>query len=135
MSTVTHRDPLEALVVNAHSVDRELLAQALKGWARIDPAENLIRFLPGAKDEATIKQLTLVALLGQMAIHLLKDEQEDGLTPSELAHCTGVKGSSLRPQLKALADGGVVLRNDGGRYVVPPHSFDRVLEMLGGQDG
>ena len=135
MSTVPHQDPLEALVVNAHSVDREQLAQALNGWARIDPGENLIRFLPGAKDEATIKQLTLVALLARMAIHLLNDEQEEGLTPSELAHCTGVKGSSLRPQLKALADGGIVLKNDGGRYVVPPHSFDHVLAMLERHDG
>ncbi len=135
MSTVTQQDPLDALVINAHSVDRERLAQALKGWARIDPRENLIRFLPGAKDEATIKQLTLVALLAQMAIHLVNDEQEEGLTPSELAHCTGVKGSSLRPQLKALADGGIVLKNDGGRYVVPPHSFDHALAMLGGHDG
>ena len=135
MSTVTDQDPLEALVVNAHSVDRERLAQALESWARIDPKENLIRFLPGTKDDVTIKQLTLVALLGQLAIHLLNDEQEEGLTPSELAHCTSVKGSSLRPQLKALADGGIVLKNDGGRYVVPPHSFDRVLTMLGGRDG
>lgn len=135
MSTGTPQDPLEALVVDAHSVDRDRLAQALKGWARIDPEQSLIRFLPGAKDEATIKQLTLVALLGQKAIHLLKDEQEEGLTPSELAHYTGVKGSSLRPQLKRLADGGIVLKNGGGRYVVPAHSFDRVVAMLGGHDG
>lgn len=134
MSTVRQQDPLDELVVDARSVDRDRLAQALKSWARIDPGENLIRFLPGAKDEATIKQLTLVALLAQKAIHLLKDEEEEGLTPSELAHCTGAKGSSLRPELKKLADGGIVLKNSGGRYVVPAHSFDRVVAMLEGHD-
>ena len=132
---MSNQDPLAALVVNAHSVDREKLASALDGWARIDPRENLIRFMPGAKQKAKIKQLTLVALLGQMAIKLLNDEQEEGLTPSELAQCTGVKGSSLRPQLKALADGGIVLKNDGGKYVVPPHAFDRVVALLGDHDG
>ncbi|MCY4572792.1 MAG: hypothetical protein OXF01_08310 [Gemmatimonadetes bacterium] len=135
MSTVTTDDPLAALVVNAHSVDRERLAGTLDSWARIDPHEGLIRFMPGAKEKGTIKQLILVALLGQMAIKLLNDQQEEGLTPSELSQCTAVKGSSLRPQLKVLADGDFVLKNESGKYVVPSHAFDRALVMLGDDDG
>ena len=135
MSKTAPHDPLEALVVDAHSVDRERLASTLSVWARIDPRENLIRFMPGTKQNATIKQLTLVALLGQMGIKLLNNEQEEGLTPSELSQRTGVKGNSLRPQLKALADDGIVLKNDGGKYVVPPQSFDHALALLGDYDG
>ena len=135
MTTVTIDDPLAALVVSARSVDRERLARTLDSWARIDPHENLIRFMPGAKEKGTIKQLILVALLGQMAIKLLNDQQEEGLTPSGLAQCTGVNGSSLRPQLKALADGGIVLKNDRSKYVVPSHAFDGALVMLGDDDG
>ena len=131
----THSDPLKALVVDVHALDRDRLAKALDGWARIDPLENLIRFMPGAKTKATIKQLTLAALLGQMAIKLLNDEREGGLTPRELVQRTGAKGTSLRPQLKSLADEGIVLKGDDGRYVVPPHSFDHALRMLGDSDG
>ncbi len=111
------------------------MASALGSWARIDPHENLIRFLPGATEKGTIKQLTLVALLGQMAINLLADQQREGMTPSELAQCTGVGGSSLRPQLKALADAGIVLKNDRGKYVVPSHAFDHARMMLEDDDG
>lgn len=135
MSEVTSHDPLKELVVDAHEMDRERLASSLSVWARIDPSKNLIRFMPGAKQNATIKQLTLVALLGQMAIKLLNDEREEGLTPSELSQRTGVKGNSLRPQLKALADDGIVLKNDGRKYIVPPQSFDRALALLGDYDG
>ena len=131
---VTHEDPLVALVVKPNGVDRNRLASALQGWARIDPRGNLIRYMPGAKQRATIKQLTLVVLLAQMAIKLLNDEREDGLAPRELAERTGVKGASLRPQLKALADGGIVMKNDEGKYVVPPHSFDQALALLGDHD-
>lgn len=134
MTAVPPPDPLAALVVNAHSVDRERLANALDGWARIDPVDDQIRFVPGAKQDATIKQLVIVALLSQMAIKLLNDAREEGLTPSELTRATGAKGSSLRPQLKALADGGIVLKNDHGKYVVPPHAFDRALAFLGGKN-
>ena len=88
---VTHEDPLVALVVKPNGVDRNRLASALQGWARIDPRGNLIRYMPGAKQRATIKQLTLVVLLAQMAIKLLNDEREDGLAPRELAERTGVK--------------------------------------------
>ena len=134
MSTIAPDDPLAAVVINAR-VDRERLAKSLGGWARIDPQGNLIRFVPDAKQRGKIKQLILVALLGQMAIKLLNDQQEEGLTPSEMVHSTGVSGSSLRPQLKALADGGIVLKNDRGKYVVPSHAFDHALLMLGDDDG
>lgn len=135
MTTETLDDPLAALVMSARSVDRKRLARALDSWARIDPGEDLIRFMPGAKEKGTIRQLILVALLGQMAIKLLNDQQEEGLTPSELAQCTGTSGSSLRPKLKTLADDGIVMKNDRGKYVVPSHAFDHVLLTLGDADG
>lgn len=135
MSQAQRQDPLAALVVDAHSVDRETLARALNGWARIDPREGLIRFVPAAKENGTIKQLILAVLLGQMAIQLLNDEQDGGLAPHELEHRTGVKGGSLRPQLKALADGGVVSRRRDGRYVVLPAAVDRAAALLGANDG
>lgn len=75
------------------------------------------------------------SVLGQMAINLLNDQQKEGLTPSELAQCTGVGGSSLRPQLKALADDGIVLKNDRKKYVVASHAFDHARMMLGDDDG
>ena len=135
MSEVPHQDPLVALVVDAHKVDRATLASALGSWARIDTRENLIRFMPGAREKATIKQRILVALLGQMAIKLLNDEHEEGLKPTELEKWTGAKGSSLRPQLKVLADGGVVSKNRAGGYVVPPEAFDLAVATLGDNDG
>ena len=135
MTTDTTDDPLAGLVISARSVDRKRLASTLDSWARIDPHEDLIRFLPGAKEKGTIKQLILAALLGQMAINLLNDQQKEGLTPSELAQCTGVGGSSLRPQLKALADDGIVVKNDRGKYVVASHAFDHARMMLGDDDG
>ena len=135
MTTDTTDDPLAGLVISARSVDRKRLASTLDSWARIDPHEDLIRFLPGAKEKGTVKQLILAALLGQMAINLLNDQQKEGLTPSELAQCTGVGGSSLRPQLKALADDGIVVKNDRGKYVVASHAFDHARMMLGDDDG
>ena len=135
MSKVPREDPLAALVVDAHEVDRAALASALGGWARIDTRENLIRFVPGAREKATIKQRILVALLGQMAIRLLNDKHEEGLKPIQLEQWTGAKGSSLRPQLKALADDGVVSKSHDGRYVVPPEAFDLAVATLGHNHG
>lgn len=135
MTIVTTDDPLTALVISSRSVDRERLAGTLDSWARIDPHEDVIRFMPGAKEKGTIKQLIVVALLGKLAIRLLNDQSDEGLRPSELAQRTGVSGSSLRPQLKALADGGIVLKNDRSKYVVPSHAFDRALLMLENDDG
>ena len=134
MPEVPHEDPLAALVVDAYEVDRATLASALHGWARIDTREKLIRFVPGAREKATIKQRILVALLGQLALGLLNNEQEGGLRPMQLEQWTSAKGSSLRPQLKALADDGVVSKSGDGRYVVPPEALDLAVATLGYND-
>lgn len=123
-------DPLQSLVVDAQDVDRGRLADLLQERARVDPKQGVIRFLPGVQERATIAQRIIIALLGRKALSLLDESHADGLTPAELSEATGVRGGSLRPSLKRLADDGVATKNGDSRYTIPVHAFERAVEML-----
>lgn len=127
MSTV---DPLDALVIDTREVDRERLASILEGRVGVDPAEGTIRFRPGVKSDLTIRQVALMTLLGQQALHLLDAEQPEGLKPAEIAEIGGVQGNSLRAKLSQLVADDLVYKNGDDLYVVPDHAFDAVEREL-----
>lgn len=125
-------DPLEALVIDTREVDRDRLASILDGRVGVDPEQGTIRFRPGVKEDLTIRQLALIALLAQQALHLLDEEHPEGLKPSVMAEVTGVQGNSLRAKLSQLAAEDLVYKNGEDRYVVPDHAFDAVERELEG---
>ena len=89
----------------------------------VDPSSNRVVFCGGIRNEATVPQVVLLALLGQRVLNLLDDSLPEGMSPKELEDASGKKGNSIRPALKGFADQGIVLKS-GEVYLVPPHALD-----------
>lgn len=126
-------DPLVRLVVDGAQVNRELLASALQDKVRIDLARGTFSLQLGMRGRLSNKQLTLVVLLAQKALHLLAGQYADGLRPAAIEAVTGMKGGTLRPILKSLADGGVIQQNEDKAYVVAPYALEEATQLLNDQ--
>ena len=123
-------DPLTRLVLNEAEVDRELLASALEGLIRLDLGQGAIAFQAGVRAGLSKRQIVLTALLARKALHLLAAEHAEALRPQAIEFLTGVKGNTLRPILKQLADGGLVRRDDSDGYFVPPYAVEQAAHQL-----
>lgn len=126
---IESRDPLADLRVDAVSVDREALAEMLRGHVLLDPEGNQIIFLNDVREVGTNVQVVALALLGQKALHLLDRDLPEGLTPAEIEQATKMAGGSVRSSLKRLSDRGVILKQNG-RYVVPGHTVEKLGKKL-----
>jgi hypothetical protein len=113
---------LEELVVDARDVDRELVADVLKPYLRIDRATCAI--LPQAgwgevPNEARVL-LYLVARKAMRALNLpISDE---AASPLDIERATGIPGGSVRPALKRLLKARLVERQIGAGYIVPNYA-------------
>lgn len=124
------QDPLDELLVTAHEIDRKQVADLCRGRLVVDPSANRFLFAQGIRNQATIPQQVLLALLGQLVLHLKGDDLPRGMRPQEISEAIGVAGSSLRPALMRLARRGLI-RKDREEYVVPPYSLDAIQAELG----
>jgi len=123
-------DPLARLVVDESEVNREFLASLLQGRVRLDPSRSTFAFQLGMRDRLSNRQLVLVALLAQKALHLLADKCPQGLRPQEIEQATGVKGNTLRPILKLLLDRKIIGQNDSKAYLVPVYAMEDAAQLL-----
>lgn len=128
------KSPLETLVADSSAVDEQRLTDILYGRVNLDPGAGDIRFLPGVQDSLTIREGVVVTLLAQQGLHQLNPEVPAGLTPKALSDRIGAKGASVRPMLKELREGGVLVKNEDGEYVVPAYSLGEAEAMLGEDD-
>lgn len=128
----TETDPLRALVIDAAQVNRQLLADLLRGRVWLDPSARRFVFEQGLRQCTTLQQRILLALIARKALSLLmenEDDVQDRLTPKELETTLGEKGGSIRSAVKRLADDGLIFSSGGG-YTVPAHVLDRLNPIL-----
>lgn len=123
-------DPLARLVVDQQEVDRGLLATVLQPHVALDLNREAFSFRRGSRSSLKNAQVVLVTLLARKALVLLGAEMEEPLTPKELESLTGMKGGSIRPALKTLADDGAIRRDEAGRYFVPDFALADVAGLV-----
>jgi len=123
-------DPLNRLLADEIGVNRELLATTLEDKVRIDRNRASFTFLPGMRAQLGTRGTILTALLARKALFLLGADVVEAAEPRDIELISGVKGNTLRPALKQLADRGLVRKNDDG-YVVPDFALEDVALGLG----
>src|SRR5690554_2878862 len=103
-------DPLNRLVVDTAEVNRELLASLLEDKVVIDPGKGTFSFRFGVRERLGNQGVVIAALLAQKALILMGASVAEPMMPRELEATTGIKGGTLRPILKKLADARVISR-------------------------
>ncbi len=122
-------DPLQALVVDTRQVNRDALAGILKGRVVLDLELETVNIVREARDPISARHAVLLALLGRKAMSLLKSEVVDAISPKELEEITGVKGNTIRPIVRRLADEGLIVRRPKG-YTVHNAALHLVASAL-----
>src|SRR5687768_5763781 len=117
-------DPLNRLVADGEEVDRELLANALQNVLRLDLTRGAFAFLHGVRERLNSRQQVIAALLGQKALHLLREELAEGLRPQPIEQATGIPGGTLRPILKVLVERRLVRQDADKLYLVPSYAVE-----------
>ena len=120
--------PLKELLVKEAQLNEFLLRDLLKPFISIEessgsliPTENF--------DKLTVKQKIVVVCLAQKAKLILKLSSSEKLRPKEIERILNVKGSTVRPQLKRLREGGIV-QSDKEGYWVPNASLYKAKNLL-----
>ncbi len=78
----------------------------------------------------TRRQLVLVALLAQKALHLLAEQYPEGLRPQEVEGLTGVPGNTLRPILMLLSRRNITRRDPSGAHYVASYGLENAGRFL-----
>jgi hypothetical protein len=128
-------DPLSRLVYDEEDMNRQALAALLEGRIRLDIKRGVFGFEHGARDRLSKRQLVLVALLAQTALHLLSDQYPAGLRPQEIEMLTGIPGNTLRPILKVLASLNITRRDSSGAHFVASYGLENANRFLNEEGG
>lgn len=121
---------LDELVVSGAELDRELVATILKPFVRIDGDTASIIPQDGW-ESLTVQRKVLVFLTARKAMRGLGLEiAREECSPMEIEAATGIRGGTLRPTLKRLADRRVIDKRRSGGYYVPNWALQRVKAAL-----
>lgn len=126
---------LEELLVSGREINRELVADLLQPFVRIDAEE--CQIIPTASwGRLSNESKSLIYLLARKAMTALDlPIPTEGATPREIERATGVVGNSLRPVLRRLLAQRMVAKSEG-RYYVPNHALENaklyLRERVGG---
>jgi hypothetical protein len=128
-------DPLSRLVFDDADMDRQVLAGLLDGRVRLDLKRGVFGFEHGSRDGMSKRQLVLVTLLAQTALHLLSGQYPAGLKPHEVETLTGIPGNTLRPILKVLAGRNITRRDPSGAHFVAAYGLENASRFLNEEGG
>ena len=123
-------DALEALVVTAKKLNRELVAEILSPYVRLDKDACSIRPLE-AWLGLGIELKILVYLLARKAMVTLGFGLEaEGATVSEVAGDISLEQDPVKPVLRRMYAEGILDRTQGRRYFVPNDAIERIKGMI-----
>jgi len=123
-------DALEALVVSEKKLDRNLVADILSPYVKLDRDTSNISPLEAWLGLGTDTKI-LVYLLARKAMVLLRFGLEaEGATASEVARDTNLKLGAVNPLLRKMYAEGILDRSKDRRYFVPNDAIERVAEKL-----
>lgn len=123
-------DPLARLMIDEAAVNRELLASVLEDKIRLDIDQGAFSFRQGIRQRLTSRQQVIVALLSQKALHLLAEKYPEAMRPQEIEAVTGIKGNTLRPVLRLLAERRLVRQDAYKAYYVPGYAIEDAAIFL-----
>ncbi len=130
---MTQEDPLRDLLVDAGAVDRQQIADVLRGRIAIDSESGRLLLLPGfGRLEARRKILTV--LLARKAAVLLEASDAEGLTNKQVAEMTGLATGTAAPGLKSLRELRLVGQDSAKAYLVPNAHLSDVIQFITGED-
>jgi hypothetical protein len=119
---------LEDLIVDASELDRELVADVLSPYVRLDRASETTYPLP-AWDELKNDYKVVVLLVARKAMVALDWTSEEALSPVEISRRSGIPGGSVRPALQRLVGRRLVVE-ESGRYRVPNWAINQIKSAL-----
>jgi len=120
---------LEELLVSGKAINRELVAEVLSPFIKID--RDTCEIIPTAAwRKLSNEAKTLLYLTARKAMVALEvPVGPESATPQEIERGTGVIGNSLRPLLKRLSEQRILAKADG-RYFVPNYALQDVKDCL-----
>lgn len=123
-------DALEALVVTEKKLNRELVAEILSPYVRLDKDACSIRPLE-AWLGLGIELKILVYLLARKAMVILGFGLEaEGATVSETARDINLEQDTVKPVFRRMYAEGILDRTQGRRYFVPNDAIERIKGMI-----
>ena len=123
-------DALEALVVSERELDRNLVADILSPYVRLDKDTNNVSPLEAWLGLGTDLRI-LVYLIARKAMVILQFGLEsERANASEVARDTNLKLGTVTPVLRKLYAEGIIDRAKDHRYFVPNDAIERVAEKL-----
>jgi hypothetical protein len=125
---MTTNDPLLDLVVDASEVDRERIAQALRGIIAIDKSGQVIPAQGFSK--LTASQRILAFLLGRKVAVLLGMAEIEAIGPTALASRSGMAEGTVYPTVRTLQKSRLVSQEEDGAYVLSPHQVGTAIDYL-----
>lgn len=127
--TEEEQDPLERLLLDKNSINREKLTEALEDRIGIDQETAEPVFRAGWQNLSN-KRNTTYYLLYRKAVAALgkvKDENE-GMSSRDISDATGVNYDTLR---SILSRADYIEKDEGkGGYIIPGHSLERAIEVV-----
>ena len=127
---VSDSTDLEALLVDAGDLDRELVVTVLGPYLRIERTTgDVIPLAPW--DTVSTEQRVLLYLLARRAMLALGlPVPAAAAAPAEIERATGIAGGSVRPALKRLLKAHLVAKQGRIGYIVPNYAMSRVREYI-----
>jgi hypothetical protein len=117
-------------ITDSAKLKEEEIESIIADFLKYDPAHKAVVFLPKTHELSSEKKilLYLVALRGWLFVVKENPPAADAL-PREIERVTGVRGGTLRPILRSLAQSKMV-DSRKGRYEIPAHNLGRVREAM-----
>lgn len=127
-------DPLDKLLATTEEINREMLADLLERWIRIDPETGSVIPMHGWHTLRPRPQIFLL-LLGRKAAALKGVLQGEAAGPKAIAEATGLPKGTVNPTLRKLVSERLLAQDKDGAYFVPPYALGHVKGFIpGGED-
>ena len=127
-------DNLEELVVSGAEMNRNLVAEVLSPFARLDK-DNATMLPHDGWPQLKVDQKVLVYLVSRKAMSALEfplDEEAAGA--KTVAQDAGLPSGTANPSLRRLLGNRVVAQTSEKKYYVPNHAMPRVRTMILGTE-
>ncbi|MBC5792739.1 MAG: hypothetical protein H8Z69_01745 [Nanohaloarchaea archaeon] len=123
------QDPLERLLLDKNSINREKLTEALEDRIGIDQDSADPVYRAGWQNLSNKKKTTYFLLYRKAVVALgMEKEENEGMSSREISDETGVNYDTLRSILSRAEY--IEKDEEKGGYIIPGHSLDRAIEVV-----
>lgn len=122
-------DPLRELLADGVKIDRQAIADALKGRVAIDPNSSRILLLRGYQGLESRRKV-LCILLARKAAVLLEVLDSELLTNKEITELSGLAPGTAAPAVRSLKELRLVDQDESKAYFIPDPRLLDAIEFL-----